>query len=140
MNTRQGRDRVAVRAQAIGADRSRDVLECLLADILKEETDLSGGIFLHALRHAYPTRVGDPLQPGSDVDPIAVDIPILLDDVADIDANTEFDLPVLIHIRIPLTHAGLHVHGAVDGIDHTGEIGHQTVAGVLENPAPMSGN
>src|SRR5262249_54534529 len=66
---------------AVGTDRPRDVLELLLADILKGEIELARGILLHARRDADPARFRQPLEPGCDIDPVAKDVAVLDENV-----------------------------------------------------------
>ena len=129
-----------LRAKAIDANGSRDVLQRVLADILEGRTDLSRRVFLHALRHAYPARLGDPFEARRDVDAVAKDVAVLFDDVAEIDADPEIQPLIRAHVRIAPSHSLLHLDGAAHRIDDAGELGQQPVARRLDDPAAMLGD
>src|SRR5579864_5819731 len=72
--------------------RAGDVLEALLADVLEGEVEAAGGVFLDAGRDADATGLGQGFEARGNVDPIAEDVAVLDDDVADIDADAELDV------------------------------------------------
>ena len=70
------------------------------------------------------TRDHDPawlrhlLEPGGDVDAVAVEVPVLLSDhVAEVDADAEADAVLLGHLCLALRHATLDRDRAHRGID-----------------------
>jgi hypothetical protein len=88
----------------------------------------------------YPARLGQFLQPGGDVDPVAIDVAVrLADDVAEIDADPQADPLVRGDCRFALLHAPLDTDGAVDRIHDAGELGEQAVAHALDEPAVLAG-
>ena len=95
---------------------------------------------MHALRHAYPTGLSHPLQACGDVDPVTKDVTILLDDVAHIDANAEFETPVMATSALRSAIPSCTSTRAAYGIDNAGELGQQPIAGRLHDPAAMLGN
>ena len=66
-------------------------LSSLLAEIVEGESDLAAAPACTRLRDADAARLGDAFQPRGDVDAVAEDVVALDDDVADIDADAEFD-------------------------------------------------
>ena len=63
------------------------------------------------------------LQPRCDIDAVAHEVAIrLLDDVAEMNANTALDALVSRDACVALDHAGLHLDGAAHGVDHAAEL------------------
>ena len=65
------------RAYRVRTDRLGDVLELLLAAILEANVQLAFHFAVHLLGDQDAARIGDPLQPDSNGDPVAVEITIL---------------------------------------------------------------
>jgi len=84
----------ACQADTVGTDRSRDVLERLLADVLEGELKAARRVLLNAGRDADAARFGQAFEPRRDIDAIAKDVAALDDDVPDIDADADFDTTV----------------------------------------------
>jgi hypothetical protein len=80
------------------------------------------------------------LQTSRYVDPVAVYIVGVADNVADVDADAEFDASVRWQVRVPRGHAALNVDGAAHGIDHADKLHQHSVAGRLNNAAAMLGD
>src|SRR6185369_5546508 len=107
---RQGRSGLryfAAEPHPVDPHRPGDVLELLFAGILEGDIELASRIFLHAARNADPTRFREALQTGRHIHAVAVDVAAVDDDIADIDANTELDPPLLRDVGIALKHAAL---------------------------------
>src|SRR6516162_820850 len=68
------------RAYSVSADRFGDVLELLLATILEANVQLAFEFAVHLLGNQDAARIGDPLEPDSDVDPVAVEFTVLPND------------------------------------------------------------
>jgi hypothetical protein len=68
------------RAYSVGADRLGDVLELLLAAILEANIQLAFDFAAHLFGNQDAARIGDPFQPDSNVDPVAVEVSVLPDD------------------------------------------------------------
>src|SRR5215469_1929789 len=88
-------------------------------------------------REANATGRGQPLQPSGDVDAVSVNVIAVGNHVAEIDPNAEPDPPLLAHLRLALGHPALDLHGASDGINYTGELRQEAIAGVLHSAAPV---
>ena len=80
------------------------------------------------------------LQPRGNVHAVAVDVAVLDDDVAEIDADAEADAPHLRLVRLGPGHRSLYGHGAGHGLDDTRELAQGTVAHELDNPAAVLGD
>ena len=68
------------RADGICADRLGDILEPLLAPVLEANIQLAFDFTVDLLGNQDAARVGDPLQPDSNVDPVAVEFTVLPND------------------------------------------------------------
>ena len=133
------RARLAVQ-HAIDPHRPRDILELLLAGVLEGDVELAIDVDLHPPRDADPAGVGQRLQPGRDVDAVAPDVVAIHDDVADIDADAEFDPLVGRYPRIVLAHGALEFDRAANRRDHARELHQQAIAGDAHDAAAMLGD
>ena len=109
----------------------------LPAERLELDAKLVPGVVIRRTRDDDAVRFADALQPGGDIDAIAVDVVAIDDDVAEIDADPERDPRVL---GEGLTLDGdrtLDLHGAGHGIDHAGELDQRAVAHELHDAAVM---
>src|SRR6516225_5179166 len=68
------------RAHGVSADRPGDVLELLLAAILEAYVELAFYFAVHLLGNQDAARIGDPLKPDRNVDPVAVEVSVLPND------------------------------------------------------------
>jgi hypothetical protein len=68
------------RAYSVSADRLGDVLELLLAAILEANVQLAFDFAEHLFGNQDAARIGDALQPDSNVDPVAVEVTVLPND------------------------------------------------------------
>ena len=59
---------------AVDADRPRDVLDLLLAEILEAEIELVADLVAHDPADADPAGLGQSFQPRRDIDAIAEDV------------------------------------------------------------------
>ncbi len=84
---------------------------------------------------ADTTDVGQLLNTRSDIHTVAENVLVFENDVAKIDADPEFDPPILWHVRISPLHALLDLHGTPDCISHTVELHEHAVARRLDDPA-----
>src|SRR5262249_13817619 len=104
------------------------VFDAMLAQILKLHR---GDLVLHLLvrrrRQADAARFGQGLQASSDVDTVAVEIAVLHNHIADVEANPENQAPLPFDSLITLGHAVLNINGAPDSVDHTGKFGEEAV-------------
>ena len=90
--------------------------------------------------YANPARLGDPFQSGRDIHPVAVDVVALDDDVAEVDADPEYDPLFLRGPGIALGHPPLHRDRTGDGLDHARELDQDAVAGRFDDAALVLGD
>ena len=122
---------------AISPNGPGNVLEVLLTHIGEGQVEPAGGIFLNAGRDANAAGLGQRFQPGGHIDAVAQDVAIFDDNIAHIDADTEFDSFRDAASGIARGQQLLHLAGAAQGVNHTGELHEQSVARSLDQPAPM---
>ena len=91
---------------------ARNVLELLIAHIIEGEIELTGSILLDTRRDADVTGISQCFKSGGDIDPVAENIAILDNDIADIDAYPELDPLRDSDPGIPDGHRLLHVSRA----------------------------
>ena len=72
--------------------------------------------------------------------PSPINIALVDDDVADIDADAEFDAALFGDAGVALGHDALDFEGAARGIDGAGEFDKHTVARGLDDAAAMFGD
>src|SRR3954447_9571551 len=105
-----------------------DILQLLLAAILESRIELATHLSIGVVRYANAARLGNCFKPGGNVDAVTKNIAFFDDDVANMDANAEFDPPVQRHWPIAFAHAALHYHCATYGIDDASEFDQDAVA------------
>jgi hypothetical protein len=82
----------------------------------------------------------DPFKSSRDVNAIAEDVVLVENDVADMNADAEFDPEVLSHIRAVHSDAALDFNRAARRIDRTGKLDQHSVARSLDNATTMRGD
>jgi hypothetical protein len=112
----------------------------VLAHRLETEGDLALDVVVDCAGHADATRLGEGFQACGDVDAIAINVVTLDDDVADVDADAHRDALLLRHIRLPIGDALFDRDGALDGIDHAGELDQRAVGHDLDEPTLVLGD
>jgi hypothetical protein len=120
----------------VNAHWKLDVLELLLADILKSQVEPIADIVADRLRDGYPSGFGDTFEPGRDIDAVAKNIIVIDDYVAKVDADAEFDTAVFGNPGIADRHIPLNFGGAFDRVYDAGEFDQHSVAGQLDD-APL---
>ncbi len=123
--------------QRIDPDRPCDVLDVLVAPVLKKIGELVADLVAHHPRDADSTGLGQRLQSRSDVDAITVDVVRLDNHVTEVDADTEGDPLVLGRFRIAVGHPALDLDSAAHRVDYARKLGQHSVARVLHGPAAM---
>ena len=106
----------------------------------KLDAELVAHRIAHRARDEDAARLGEPLQAGGDVDAVAEDVVALDDDVAEVDADAEFDARLVGRAAVAVGHAGLDLDGAAHRLDDAGELDQQAVAGALDDAAAVVGD
>ena len=137
MSARGDRRRVDV----VDAHRPLDVLQRLLAGVLEGEIEPVADVSRTDCRKRQCRPALAMLSmPRRDVDASPIDVVVLEDDVAEVDADAELDAAVLRHIGVALAHPALDVGGAGHRVHHARELDQHAVAGELDDAALMLGD
>jgi len=126
--------------QAVDPHRAGDVLDLLLAQILKGEGQPVANVIVNGTGDEHPAGIGQRLYASGDIDAIAVEVVALDDHIAEIDADAQLDAAVRPDSGIALGHRLLHRDRAAHRVDDAGELDQQAVAGRLDDPAVVLGD
>ncbi len=97
----------------IDPDRLGDVLEFVRAEIGDREIEPALDLAIGVLGEADRAGRANPFEPRGDIDAVAHQVAVgLLDHVAEMDADAEFDAAVFGHAGVALDHAVLQLDGA----------------------------
>src|SRR5580704_14490970 len=94
------------------ADRLSNVLEPLLAQILRREIDSPARLIVRRPRQTDAAGLSDPFEAGRHVDAIPKQIVTLCNDIAEIDADAEQYALLDGHFGVSPSHAALDRNGA----------------------------
>ena len=97
--------------------------------------ELVANLVAGAPRDTNSAWLGQALEPSCHVDPVAIDIVVLDDNVADVDANAELDAPIIGDAGVAIRHTRLHGDGALHGIDDAAELDQHAVTCRLDDAA-----
>src|ERR1700682_4258660 len=125
------------RSDAIDPDRPGNILDLLLALVVEGEVELVAHLIEDHPADADAAWLGKRFQPGGDIDAVAIDVVVVADDVADIDADAKLNALVGPNVGIALGHAALHLDRAAHRIDDAGEFHQYAVAGGFDNAAAV---
>ncbi len=114
-------------------DRPGDVLNFDLAHVIERNIELIAHLVAGCARDTDAARISQGLNPRGHVHPVAVDVVALNDHIAQIDADPEFDAPLLGHTGITLSHAALDRDGAFHRIDDAAEFDQGAIAHQLDD-------
>ena len=95
---------------------------------------------MHLVRHANSAGLGDALQPGGDIDAVAEDAVFVIDDVAEIDADTELHALLGLDAGVALAHGALNGDRALDRVHDAGKLGQDAVTRRVDDPAVEIGD
>ena len=88
---------------------------------------------------ADPARLGKRLQARRDVDPVAEEVAVASDHIAEIDADPERHAAVSRQVGVAALERALNRNGASDRLHGAHEFDHDAVAGRVEDAALMFG-
>src|SRR5271157_1405386 len=135
---RLGRD---ADSERINPDRFGDVLELGRAEIGDGEIEPPLHVPVGVLGETDRARLANAFEARSDVDPVAHQIAVaFLDDVAQMNADTELDAALGRQAGVSLDEAVLHFDRAAHRVDHAAELDEAAVAGSLEDAPSVQGD
>ena len=108
------------------------------AEIGDREIEPPLDLAIGVLGEADRARRANALDPRGDIDAVAHKIAVrLLDDVAQMNADAEFDALIGRDAGVAFGRAGLHLNRAADGVDHAAKFDEAAVAGALDDAPVM---
>jgi hypothetical protein len=91
-------------------------------------------------RNDNSTRLGYSFKPGGNIYTVAKEIVAFYDDIADIDPDPKFKTLILRHGDVAFRDIKLNLQCATRGVNDTREFDQKSIAGGLDDTAPMRGN
>src|SRR6516225_9592593 len=123
--------------QRINPDGTGDIFDDLLAHILEWVGQLVADVIPHRPRNADPAGLSKGFQVCRDVYTVTEDVVFLHDHIANIDADAEYDAPLVRNLGLAIDHRPLDLDGATHRINDAREFRQHTVAGVLDDATVM---
>lgn len=123
------------RQDAVHPNRSADVLEGPLAQILERRFQSTLDLSVDSASDADTPDFGQLFDAGGDVHTVAIDVAVLEYDVAEIDADPELDASIARHIQIAPSHTFLDLDRGMHGICNAMELDQHAVAARLDYAA-----
>ena len=108
-------------AYPIDPHRASDVLDLLLAQILKHKRQPVAHVLIHRVGDEHPAGIGQRFDARGDIDAVAIEVVAPDNHVAEIDADAQFDAIVRRDTGVPLGHRLLHRDRAAHRIDDAGK-------------------
>src|SRR5580658_7646671 len=102
---------------AIDSHRLGDIFKLLLAHVADVDRELALDLLIGLVRKADRTRLRQRLDASGNIDAVAVNFASVNNDVADVDADAEFDPALFRDDRVTLGHLLLYLDGALGCID-----------------------
>src|SRR6516165_5327979 len=127
-------------ANPVDPYRPGDVLDLLLPQILEDKGQPVAHLVMNRIGDQHPAGISQGLDPCGDVDAGAIEVVVLDDHVAEIDADTQLDTVVRGDSRVALGHRLLHRDRAAPCIDDAGKFDQQSVAGGLDKAPVVLGD
>ena len=124
----------------VNEQRPRDVLEALLAEVVKLGIDFAAHLAEGVLRDADAAGLGDAFEPSRDVDAIAVDVAVFDNDVAEVHSDPEGDPLFFRCPGIAFGHPTLEGDRTGDGLNDAREFDEDAITGCLDDAALVFGN
>ncbi len=123
------------------ADRTGDVLDALVAEILERDVlQPVADLIAHRARDADAARLGEHFEARRDVDAVAKDVVFLDDHVAQIDADAELYPPRRRDVHVASRHPALDLGSAKHRVGDAVELDQHAVAGGLDDAAVALGD
>ena len=112
---------------AINPNWAVNILDPSFTRVFEQETGMPAQLFADGRGDRYPAGFGQPFEPGSNIDAIAVNVIVLDDNIARIDADTQLQLAVAGGIIVG-GQTALDIDGAIHRVDGAVELNEESVA------------
>src|SRR5215469_14414851 len=118
-----------VQAHIVDSHRIRDVFKLMLPHIAGMNREFTFDLLIGVFRKAERTRPSQRLHPSGNIDTIAINVVVIVDDdVANIDADAKFDSTIFGNYRVTLGHLLLYFDSALGCINGAREFNEHGVA------------
>ena len=124
----------------MSTDRPGDVLETLLANIVKFDVDLAAHLAERVFRDADAAGLGNALEPGCDIDAVTENVVGLDQHVAEMHANAHIHSAIVGDPGIAIRHQLLQRNRTLHRTDDRAEFDQCAVAGSLDDAPAMLGD
>jgi hypothetical protein len=113
----------------------------LLTEIGEVQRELSPHLGESLSRNADAARFGNAFEARCDVYAIAVDAHLVVDDIAEVNANSELHAVLRVYVGVALGHGLLDGKRTLDSVHDASELGEDAVAGGIDDtPAVLRNN
>jgi hypothetical protein len=119
--------------QLVDPNRPRDVLQLMFARVWEVCIEFAAHLSVSVVGDADAPRLGDAFETRSNIHNVPEYVTVLDDNVADVDANAQFDASVLRYRRVALGHAVLNLNSTACGVHGTCELNQNAIAGPLDD-------
>jgi hypothetical protein len=125
---------------AINSRQASIIFDRLVAQILEAEIELVANLVAHDPADADAARIGQGFEACGEVDAVAVNVALVDDNIAEIDADAEFNRRLSGNVGAALCHVALHLDRTANRIDDTGEFNQCAIAGGFDEAAAVLSN
>ena len=129
-----------VQGNVVNANWPFDVLEPPLAHVFENQVQSLSDVIAHGLGKCDPSRRGDAFQSRRNIDAVAQDVFPFYNDIAHIDAHSEFDSRLGRHAGVPSAHCTLNVCSAGNRVHHARKLDQHAVAREFDDAAIVLGD
>ena len=116
------------------------ILELLVAGIFERYVNFATHLPESIVRYANAARLGDAFESRRNVDAIAENITFLDDDIADVNADPDFNTALGRYVLVSLRHSPLRLDGTTRGINGAAEFNQESVAGAFDDATVVFGD
>src|SRR5690348_2427594 len=114
-----------------------NVLDLPFAHVRKREIELVAHLIAYHPTDANTSRLGQRLETRGDIHPVAEDVAVLDNDIAEIDAHAKLDPPFRRDASVARRHFALRFDRAPYRIDDAGKFDEEPIASGFNDAAPM---
>jgi hypothetical protein len=108
-------------------------------DVVECQVDFPCDMLANRPRYADPAWFGEPLDARGHVHVIAVNAASVVNDLTEVDANSEFQSRVFSQFGIALRHLPLKLDGGPDRCDGTQKLDENGISRLIDYPTAMAG-
>ena len=124
----------------VDAQWTGDVLDLLLAQILKRERQLVTDLLVDRIGDEHTSRLCQGFEPGRYIDAVTIDPGLVVNHVTQIDADAEPHTAMLGYCLVARRHDALELDCAFGRTDNTRKLGQNTVAGRVDDATAIVAN